>query len=614
MSSISVISIPKTFTNLSVPSVIFADDEGGVSWYGSLRGGVQFGGDLDGRHSDAYSRMGIKGSNEVSEGLAAVYQFEHSINTSTADQTGGRLSYVGLSGGFGTLTLGQVWGAAYNNSGGMRDINNFYGGSDVTGGGRVGNAVSYAFSSGAASMQVDAIMDNAKDTGSSVDQLGFGMTINLGDIGKLGIAYENLEDATTTMAVTGATPSMLTGENMLTASLDKDNMLDKSKNKLAFRTKDGRMVVSDAVVTHMITDGATGKSHKADLMVVYVGPSTGTPAMLDSADRMKVIKHTDGKYYGGACVSAEGAFDSTACGGTNKPVASIQYVTTTSTEGTSGVTKTYMAYTPDATDKSKLKDTMSYVMRYNAYGVMVDNRDRRIDSMGRYLRVEGGGGAANIYVTEAGHGVLIPETGTVAVDDPSTAWDDRKYKEVPDLTVGDVSGETTALGSNQATTLSGDKKTAYDMYFGTTAKAEDKAKLVSKNRTAVASIKHTAAGNVMDTDYGHTSKHVSAQFNLGVVTLGLGYTETEQNDPMMPMKEKTTYLGAGGSIGDSGMSWVAQARNKEAYNAAGKYVESSPWTVGVAKSLGDGARVFVEHQNSDDGKGGSSVIGLRADF
>ena len=605
----TTLAILRIFTNLSVPSVIFADDEGGVSWYGSLRGGVQFGGDLDGRHSDAYSRMGIKGSNEVSEGLAAVYQFEHSINTSTADQTGGRLSYVGLSGGFGTLTLGQVWGAAYNNSGGMRDINNFYGGSDVTGGGRVGNAVSYAFSSGAASMQVDAIMDNAKDTGSSVDQLGFGMTINLGDIGKLGIAYENLEDATTTMAVTGATPSMLTGENMLTASLDKDNMLDKSKNKLAFRTKDGRMVVSDAVVTHMITDGATGKSHKADLMVVYIGPgkpasaagvTPATRAMADSANGKKVIKHTDGKYYGGACVSAKGAFDSTACGGTNKPVATIQYVTTTSTEGTSGVTKAYMAYTPDDTDKSKLKET-KYVVRYNSDGNMVDDRGRRIDSDGRHIYDYENSGTVE-YQMANGKGLSL--TATEATGGSAVA--NVRLSVAAVEAHEDSLDKTTATG----TALTGDELKAYDKYLAKGATAS----VVSKDRTAVASIKHTAAGNVMDTDYGHTSKHVSAQFNLGVVTLGLGYTETEQNDPMMPMKEKTTYLGAGGSIGDSGMSWVAQARNKEAYNAAGKYVESSPWTVGVAKSLGDGARVFVEHQNSDDGKGGSSVIGLRADF
>ena len=577
---------------LSVPSVILADD-GGISWYGSLRGGVQFGGDVDGRHSDAYSRMGIKGSNEVSDGLSAVYQFEHSINTSTADQTAGRLSYVGLSGGFGTLTLGQVWGAAYNNSGGMRDINNFYGGSDVTGGGRVGNAVSYAFSSGAASMQVDAIMDSTKDTGSSVDQLGFGLSINLGDIGKLGIAYENVEDVMTTMAVTGATPSTLTGENMLTASLDKDNMLDKSKNKLAFRTKDGRMLVSDAVVTHTITDGATGKSHKADLMVVYVGPTmpavapATTPTTDKTADRGAVIKHTDGKFYGGMCV-VDGAFSTANCGGTNKPVATIQYVTTTSTEGTSDVTKSYMAYTPDDTDRAKLSDT-SYI----SMGVVADTQNRRIDSMGRYVDLDG-----LAFVTKYGRNMFTVTGGSAegATETLTVSQLEEHEKFLADESTG--------------TELTGDKLLVYEQYFAADAPAANKAMVISTDRTRTVSIKHTAAGNVMDTTYGHTSKHVSAQFNIGVMTLGLGFTETESNDPMDMQDAKTTYIGASGGIGDTGMSWVAQARNKEDH--MGK--ESSPWTVGMAKSLGDGARMFVEHQNSDDGKGGSSVIGLRADF
>ena len=537
--------------------------------------------------------MGIKGSNEVSEGLSAVYQFEHSINTSTADQTAGRLSYVGLSGGFGTLTLGQVWGAAYNNSGGMRDINNFYGGSDVTGGSRVGNAVSYAFSSGAASMQVDAIMDSTKDTGSSVDQLGFGLSINLGDIGKLGIAYENVEDVMTTMAVTGATPSTLAGENMLTVSLDKDNMLDKSKNKLAFRTKDGRMLVSDAVVTHTITDGAAGKSHKADLMVVYVGPGTdATATAAAEPDKIEtggdVIKHTDGKFYGGACVDAKGAFDSTACGGNNKPVATIQYVTTTSTEGTSGVTKSYMAYTPDATDRAKLSDT-SYI----SMGVVADTQNRRIDSMGRYVDLDG-----LAFVTKYGSN-MFTVTGGSAEGATET------------LTVSQLEDHEKFLADEDTgAELTGDRLLVYEQYFAADAPAANKAMVISTDRTRTVSIKHTAAGNVMDTTYGHTSKHVSAQFNLGVMTLGLGFTETESNDPMDMQDAKTTYIGASGGIGDTGMSWVAQARNKEDH--MGK--ESSPWTVGMAKSLGDGARMFVEHQNSDDGKGGSSVVGLRADF
>ena len=57
------------------------------------------------------SRWGVKGSSEVSEGLTAVYRYEAALDLSLRPTLGekgaGRLSYVGLSGGFGTVTLGR---------------------------------------------------------------------------------------------------------------------------------------------------------------------------------------------------------------------------------------------------------------------------------------------------------------------------------------------------------------------------------------------------------------------------------------------------------------------------------------------------------------------------
>ena len=45
-------------------------------------------------------------------------------------------------------------------------------------------------------MQVAAIMDGAKtDTDGAVDQVEFGMTVGLGDIGKVAIGYEKVEDS-----------------------------------------------------------------------------------------------------------------------------------------------------------------------------------------------------------------------------------------------------------------------------------------------------------------------------------------------------------------------------------------------------------------------------------
>ena len=61
---------------------------------------------------DSYSRWGVKGSSEVSEGLTAVYRYEEALNlgTTTLADANNRLSYVGLSGGFGMVTLGRING------------------------------------------------------------------------------------------------------------------------------------------------------------------------------------------------------------------------------------------------------------------------------------------------------------------------------------------------------------------------------------------------------------------------------------------------------------------------------------------------------------------------
>jgi predicted porin len=53
------------------------------------------------------SRVGIKGSEDLSDGLKAVYQFEFKINHDDGDGLGDRNQFAGLAGGFGTLLLGR---------------------------------------------------------------------------------------------------------------------------------------------------------------------------------------------------------------------------------------------------------------------------------------------------------------------------------------------------------------------------------------------------------------------------------------------------------------------------------------------------------------------------
>ena len=173
---------------LSAPSVVFAE----ASWYGSLRGGLHSGSGGDGQFFDGGSRWGIKGSAEASEGLTAVYRFEHKISTTDGGQPGGRLAYAGLSGGFGTITVGQIWNAAYNHAGAITDKSYYFG--DSTTGYRHGNALSYAFSSGPVSFQMDLISDGSMDTGQGIDKTEFGVTVDMGEIGKVALAHTTLRD------------------------------------------------------------------------------------------------------------------------------------------------------------------------------------------------------------------------------------------------------------------------------------------------------------------------------------------------------------------------------------------------------------------------------------
>ena len=58
------------------------------------------------------SRWGLKGSEDLGGGLKAIFTLESKIGLDTGTSAGfSRLSYVGLEGGFGTVTFGKMWTA-----------------------------------------------------------------------------------------------------------------------------------------------------------------------------------------------------------------------------------------------------------------------------------------------------------------------------------------------------------------------------------------------------------------------------------------------------------------------------------------------------------------------
>ena len=445
------------------------------------------GGADDPSYSSFGSRWGIKGSSEVSEGLTAVYKFETRVGQGDASQDTNQL-YTGLSGGFGSLTLGKQSGAAYNHSGAIRDISNWHSHGDV--GSRISNALSYSYAAESFSMQVAAIMDGGEDadTDGAVDRVEFGMTVGLGDIGKVAIGYEKQEDSMKPGTAVAVTPSM--GDDAVTVTL-KDGTLDKLGD-IVWRSKDMRKIVTGTVsgVTHTYTDygddnteGGTGDD--ADMMYTV----TPVVVMHDSVDA-------------GGDYTAYAATDTFAHGGAVTKVGDKYYTSSCVVDG-----------------KAKSGCT---------------------DKMDSWLTVE--------------------------YEEDSTT----KKGENPDPTY-------TAL--NRATD----------------------------------SVAHAAMVTPTDTTYGHKASHISASFGLAGITVALGHTTKDSNSPMMNDKEKTNFLGASGSIGDTGLSWNAWGRNVKNYEHVNGD-DRSPWTVGLAKSLGGGATTFIEHYNADDGEDGTTSVALRVDF
>lgn len=101
------------------------------------------------------SRFGLKGSEDLGNGLKAIFQYEWALESSEGTSTAGagasvnnRLAYVGVAGGFGTLAVGRQWTPYYgsvdktdlfnNASVGAASANGYYLG--LT---RTGDAIAY---------------------------------------------------------------------------------------------------------------------------------------------------------------------------------------------------------------------------------------------------------------------------------------------------------------------------------------------------------------------------------------------------------------------------------------------------------------------------------------
>ena len=136
------------------------------------------------------------------------------------------MSYISLSGGFGTVSLGQIWSASAIHYGFAVDpsyVNGVFGGVDYVGGAnyRNANSVSYSSSAGDVSFQIDKVTGDA-------EKIEFGASATLGPVG-VGLGYWS--NANDDAGFTGVAVSAGAAGVNLTVGLGSSKLADGTKTK-----------------------------------------------------------------------------------------------------------------------------------------------------------------------------------------------------------------------------------------------------------------------------------------------------------------------------------------------------------------------------------------------
>ena len=267
-----------------------------------MRGGLNFSSGQDAEFDDLGSRWGVKGSNEVSEGLSAVYQYE--VDIDQPEQGGNRLAYAGLSGGFGRVLLGKFTSATNAHNGFARDPSIWLGSSGTQN--KLTNGISYGASTGPASFQVDAYLNPDADTGGGIDQAMFGASFDMG-FGKIGVGYNDVKD------------SYKDHDIAIRESRVKDEIY--GSDKVVWRTTSGHAYkgkVKDIKLSIM------DNNNKVKPVLVVNVLSAGETIN----DNVKVTLHTDGNYYD---FESDGCAASTLTG-CSKTIKDVYVAQTTETD------------------------------------------------------------------------------------------------------------------------------------------------------------------------------------------------------------------------------------------------------------------------------------------
>ena len=161
-----------------------------VAVSGSIRTGVEYTGS-EWQVADNYSRLRFKSSSDLGNGQSAYMGYEFRVNSAQGSLMTGntqRLSYVGIKGDWGTLSLGSQWSTLFNTVGTFIDKSNRYGGTaNVCIQYRMKDSVSFTTQAGPVWLQADGQMSGGGD---DLERATIGGTFSVGGA-SLGAAWQD---------------------------------------------------------------------------------------------------------------------------------------------------------------------------------------------------------------------------------------------------------------------------------------------------------------------------------------------------------------------------------------------------------------------------------------
>jgi predicted porin len=193
---------------------MFAKAQTNVTLYGVVDAAIESAdaGGPEGRHTNVQSgnqsgsRFGFRGSEDLGNGLKAIFNLEAGVAVDTGAQDSAglfqRRAVVGLEGEFGTLTLGREYSPIANVAGATDEFGQGFYGSNLSafGSGRVtrrlANSINYKSASWGGFDLLAAYSAGEKATGPSGDLKGIGAEYKMGGL-YLGAAYHTLKRVAT---------------------------------------------------------------------------------------------------------------------------------------------------------------------------------------------------------------------------------------------------------------------------------------------------------------------------------------------------------------------------------------------------------------------------------